>query len=156
MKETKCYNIIIESISNYYNTEDYIDYVFDRDITTKYKKKKQGLRLVEFEEEEKLEPLEEIEELEEEIIIKPKKKVLKKKLPKKLIIEEELKDEGVKDEEIIEEIIEEIKEKEKEEEVKEEEFLIKKKPKNKTKKIEKVVNPLGKTGVKKTKKLLVI
>jgi DNA helicase-2/ATP-dependent DNA helicase PcrA len=40
--------IVKESIENYYTVEEYIDSVYEKDITTKYKQKRKGIRNIEF------------------------------------------------------------------------------------------------------------
>jgi hypothetical protein len=40
--------IVKESIENYYTVEEYIDSVYEKDITTKYKPKRKGIRNIEF------------------------------------------------------------------------------------------------------------
>jgi len=76
LNESGCLTNIQNALDNYITTEDYIDFVFEKDITTKYKPKQKGLRELEFEYVN--EPLEVFEE-EEQMEIIPKKRVKKLK-----------------------------------------------------------------------------
>jgi hypothetical protein len=114
---TSCNTNIREAIESYIPIEEYIDFIFEKDLTTIYKQRQKGLRELEFEIDE--------EEKEEEVP-KPKKKKYKKEV--QLIIEED-EDEDKQEQE--------KQEKEKQEEDSVEEFFepLPKKKKIKTKKI---------------------
>ena len=84
----ECLRNIQYAIEDYINIEDYIDILFKKDITTKYKPKQKGIRAVIFEEDSA--PLEVVEENETiDIVLNKKIRKLKgKKLGPTLILEE--------------------------------------------------------------------
>jgi hypothetical protein len=129
MRTEECTEQVEKALRKHVSIEDYLDNVYEKDITTHYKKKKVGLRPVEFEEVGEPEIIENQEI--EEIVPVPKKLVpKKKKLPQKMALEFE----EVGEPEIIEG--QEI-----------EEFVPA--PKKKTKKLGLNVNPPGHRGTKK-------
>jgi hypothetical protein len=80
-----------ESIQNYYNVDEYVDTVYEKDITTKYKPKRKGVRNIEFvfeDEAEKPIPAV-IQEPDGKRIVKIKK--VKKMLPT-IFLEEDIED----------------------------------------------------------------
>ena len=86
--EHECLTKLSHAIEDYISVEDYIDFVFKKDITTKYKPKQKGLRELEFEIVSA--PVEIIED-EEIIDITPKKKIKRlkgKKIAPTLVLEE--------------------------------------------------------------------
>jgi hypothetical protein len=143
LNEGDCLTNIEMAIDKYITIEDYLDVFFEKDITTKYKKKKKGIRDVEFEEltiiEEPEKKNEELEEnnkdidIDKEVFDIEPKKVKKIKKRPKLILEE----------------AEEVTEIEPEPETKEE-FIIPLKKQSRKQKIN--VNPPGKKGTRKVKK----
>jgi hypothetical protein len=147
LKEGECLNNIEQAIINYYTIDDYVSFIFEKDITTKYKLKKKGIRELDIEVEE--EPVEG-EEIEIELV--PKKRIPKTKKPKKikptLIIEEDSEEQKPEEEKPVEKIEELINPPSKEASFEIE--IIPKKPR-KTKKIK--VNPLGKSRPK-TRKII--
>jgi len=120
-KTNGCLKNIENAIDNYISVEDYLDVIFEKDITTKYKKKQKGLREVNLDFDIVEEPLPIIDatEKEKDILIEeemellePTKKKKVKKLKQRIILEEEEKKEEEKKEEAIEfEIIPVIKKK---------------------------------------------
>ncbi len=94
LDKSECFNNIENAIINYNTIEDYLDFIFEKDITTKYKPRQKGIRQpAEFETvisspkkpEEVVELGEEVLEIEPQ----PKKRRLKgKKLKPTLILEE--------------------------------------------------------------------
>jgi hypothetical protein len=147
LEQTECFNNIDNAIVNYFTTEDYLDLIFEKDITTKYKPRQKGIRqAAEFE---TVIPSpkksEEIVEMGEEILeIEPKKRKVKgKKLKPTIILQE------------AEEAIEEPDEKEMkiEEIVFPEEKLeiipIKKRRTRKQREQKLKVNPAGKKGTRR-------
>jgi len=72
--ESVCLQDIQNALDSYYSIEDYIDVVFEKDITTKYKPKQKGIREIEFEIVSA--PVEVIED-DEKMEIIPKKKIKK-------------------------------------------------------------------------------
>jgi hypothetical protein len=91
LEQSTCFNNIENAIINYVTSEDYLDFIFEKDITTKYKPRQKGIRqAAEFEE--VLEKPEEVAEIGEEVLeIEPKPKVRKlkgKKLKPTIILEE--------------------------------------------------------------------
>jgi hypothetical protein len=156
LKDTTCLSGIELAIDEYVTIEDYLDIVFEKDVTTKYKPRKRGLREGEYEvDEEREEGREEEKEKEEAIPVTkkiPVKKLKGKKIAPTLILEEA--EEAIGDEiqpniltgqnDIINDILEE------------EPFEIVPIKKRKTRNVREKkikVNPQGKTG-RKTKKLL--
>jgi len=141
LNEGDCLTNIEMAIDKYITIEDYLDVFFEKDITTKYKKKKKGIRDIEFEEltiiEESEKKNEELEEnnkdIDKEVFDIEPKKVKKIKKRPKLILEE----------------AEEVAEIEAEPETKEE-FIIPLKKQSRKQKIN--VNPPGKKGTRKVKK----
>jgi hypothetical protein len=145
LKEKECFKNISESIEKYYSVEDYLDFVFKKDVKTNYKLKKKGIRNIEF----IVEGEEEGNEIEKELENLPSVNVNKltnvrttpKKMNTRLVLEEE--QEGEKEKERVDES----------DLFKESEFIeivpaVKKK--KKTQKRRKIkVNPLGKRGTKK-------
>ena len=99
--------LINEAVANYYTVGEYIDNIYEKDITTKYKPRKKGARNIEFvfEEEEKKEEMDnripEIKENADKKIVRIKKV---KKMAPTIFLEEDIDD------------LEEEKEKEKEKE----------------------------------------
>jgi len=152
LNETECLSNIEQAIINYYTIDDYISFIFEKDITTKYKLKKKGIRELDIQVEE--EPTEE-RDIDIEVI--PKKRIPKIKKPKKikptLIIEDdnEVEIEEPKQQEIPSNVeakisaVEELINLPKEEESLEIQIIPKKTRKNKKIK----VNPLGKRGTRK-------
>jgi hypothetical protein len=105
LNEGVCLTNIQNAIDSYITIEDYIDLVFEKDITTKYKPKQKGMREIEFQVVSA--PLEVIEG-EEKMDIIPKKKVKKlkaKRIEPTLVLEEEAEE----DIEIPKEYQEEVK-----------------------------------------------
>ena len=90
LEETNCFNNIENSIINYITIEDYLDLIFEKDITTKYKPRQKGIRqVIDFEIASN--PEEVIELGEEQLEIEPIKKMRKlkvKKIKPTLILEE--------------------------------------------------------------------
>ena len=85
--DSECLTNIHTAIDNYVSIEDYIDLVFERDITTKYKPKRKGLREIEYEVVSG--PVEVIDEEEQDIVPKKMVKRLKgKKIAPTLVLEE--------------------------------------------------------------------
>jgi len=88
LEHSSCFNNIENAIINYITSEDYLDFIFEKDITTKYKPRQKGIRqIAEFDEK----PTEIVEMGEEELQIEPKPKVRKlkgKKLKPTIILEE--------------------------------------------------------------------
>jgi hypothetical protein len=153
LKERECINNIENAIKNYTSIEDYIDYIFERDIKTKYKPKKQGLRKVELIEVE--EEVDENKDYTKPIDDNKLKKVQKwkgKKIQPMLVLEEDL-EKNKEDKEIDKEDKEmnkEDKEMNKEEEI----FfeitpVLKPKKEKKTRKQKVLVNPPGKRNTKR-------
>jgi hypothetical protein len=120
INEMKDSAAVIESIKKYYTIEDYLDHIYEKDNTTKYKPRKKGTRVIEFvEEEEEKEKEDKPEKLvsvldkminvtQEQGPVAPAKtlrdydkKVVKLKKPKKikptLILEEDNPEEKVSD-----------------------------------------------------------
>jgi len=141
LEKSECLSNIENAIDKYISIEDYLDVIFERDITTKYKPRQKGMReieLVEINTEpeiiektniiEKENPIEEIVPITKSNVTKSKGK----KINSKLVLKEA--------EEVVEEIPEEIID-----------IEPVKKRKPKTQKVK--VNPLGKTK-SKTKKIL--
>jgi hypothetical protein len=91
LSQSECFNNIDNAIVNYFTSEDYLDLIFEKDITTKYKPRQKGIRQpAEFE---TVIPSpkksEEMVEMGEEILeIEPKRKVKGKKLKPTIILEE--------------------------------------------------------------------
>jgi hypothetical protein len=150
--DSECLRNIENAIDSYVSIEDYVDSVFEKDVTTKYKLKKEGLRPIEFEivdetiqEDPKLrkDDLEEGEEF--EIIPKKKVKRVKKKIIHKLVLEED--NEEIPEPKKLEDIV--FPEKENKEEEEEEIFII---PKKKTKTQRKKKLSVNPPGNRKTKK----
>ena len=86
LNEGSCLTNIQTAIDNYVTIKDYIDFVFEKDITTKYKPKQKGVRGIKGVE---LEIIED-EEIKEDV--EPKKKIMKlkaKKIKPTLVLEEE-------------------------------------------------------------------
>ena len=86
LNEGECLTRIQTAIDNYNTIEDYIDFIFEKDVTTKYKPKQKGMREIEFEENNA--PLEIIEEE----VTEPKKRIRKlntKKIKSTIFLEEE-------------------------------------------------------------------
>jgi hypothetical protein len=149
LKEKECFKNISESIEKYYSVEDYLDFVFKKDVKTNYKLKKKGIRNIEF----IVEGEEEGNEIEKELENLPSVNVNKltnvrttpKKMNTRLVLEEEQEGEKEKEKERVDES----------DLFKESEFIeivpaVKKKKKKKTQKKRKIkVNPLGKRGTKK-------
>ena len=84
-------NNIEKSINNYITVEQYLDVIFNKDITTKYKKKQEGIRPVNIE-------FDIVEELGEEEMELPPKKIKKriiKKLNEKTVLLEEPEQEQI-------------------------------------------------------------
>jgi hypothetical protein len=144
--EHECLTKLEQAFVDYVTIEDYIDIIFKKDITTKYKPKQKGMRKIELEEVSA--PVEVIEDT-EIIDIVPKKKIKKlkgKKIAPTLILEEE------------EEVIEQPQKEEfKIENVvfPEEEVLeitpIKKRKTKKQREKKMLANPPGKKGTRKKK-----
>jgi hypothetical protein len=92
LEQSECFNNIENAIINYNTVEDYLDFIFEKDITTKYKPRQKGIRQpAEFESVSVNKPEEGVELGEEvlEIEPKPRKRKLKgKKLQPTLILEE--------------------------------------------------------------------
>jgi hypothetical protein len=92
LDQSICYNNIESALINYITVEDYIDIVFEKDITTKYKPRQKGIRqALEFEIESEKIPEEQIIEEGNVIDIEPKPKIRKlkgKKLKPTIILEE--------------------------------------------------------------------
>jgi hypothetical protein len=95
LKENTCISNIETAIDEYISIEDYLDIVFEKDITTKYKPRKKGLREGDYEVEEPVEKdeveKEAVEEVNKEIEPIKKKRISKikgKKILPKLILEE--------------------------------------------------------------------
>jgi hypothetical protein len=92
LDKSECFNNIENAIINYNTIEDYLDFIFEKDITTKYKPRQKGIRQpAEFESVSVNKPEEGVELSEEvlEIEPKPRKRKLKgKKLKPTLILEE--------------------------------------------------------------------
>ena len=96
LSESECLTNIESAIDKHINIEDYLDIVFEKDITTKYKKKQKGIRDIEFEviEEVEIEPKPlplpvENKEQDEVFDIEPKKRIKKvRKIKPKIILEE--------------------------------------------------------------------
>ena len=89
--------LIQTAIDNYNTIEDYIDFIFEKDVTTKYKPKQKGMREIEFEENNA--PLEIIEEE----VTEPKKRIRKlntKKMKSTIILEEEEEPKEVREEQV--------------------------------------------------------
>jgi hypothetical protein len=93
LTESTCLENIEQSIINYYTIEDYIDFIFEKDITTKYKPKKKGLRDIEFVEIEEA-PLDTIEPVK-------KKRVVKKIKPTIILEEEKAEEKPVEEENVV-------------------------------------------------------
>jgi hypothetical protein len=145
LKEGECLTNIEQAIINYYTIDDYISFIFEKDITTKYKLKKKGVRELDIEVEEEPE-----QDMEIEVI--PKKRIPKKKKPRKIkptIIIEEDDDEKIQPTEPEAKIseIEKLIDLPKEEESLEIEIIPKRTRKNRKLK----VNPPGK---RKTRKII--
>jgi hypothetical protein len=89
LEPKKCLNAINIAIDNYILVEEYLDFIFEKDITTNYKRKQKGIRKpIEFEIVSKEEP--KLTEGEENIYIEVKPKVRKLKaikLKSKIILE---------------------------------------------------------------------
>ena len=150
LQEGLCLTNIQNAIDNYITIEDYIDLVFEKDITTKYKPKQKGMRDIEFE---VVSAPVEVIEGEEQMDIVPKKKVKKlkaKKIPPTLVLEEE-------EEEAIEAPKEDQEEVNLEEIIFPEEQLeitpLKKRKTRKQREQKLRVNPHGKKGTKRNRKL---
>ena len=150
LQEGLCLTNIQNAIDNYVTVEDYIDIVFEKDITTKYKPKQKGMRDIEFE---VVSAPVEVIEGEEQMNIVPKKKIKKlkaKKIPPTLVLEEE-------EEEVIEAPNEDQEVVNLEEIIFPEEQLEitpLKKRKTRNKREQKLrVNPHGKKGTKRNRKL---
>jgi hypothetical protein len=92
LEQSECFNNIENSIINYITIEDYLDFIFEKDITTKYKPRQKGIRQpAEFESVSVKKPEEEVVEFGEELEIEPKQKVRKlkgKKIKPTIILEE--------------------------------------------------------------------
>ncbi len=150
-KREECLKNIENAIDSYYTIEDYLDFLYEKDITTKYKKRRAGIRDIDLDFEiveetikpEKSRPKfdfdiiqeEQEAEKEEEFEIAPVQKKKVKKLKQRIILEEEKKQEEekkpiVEEKEISIEIIPVVKRK-----------------KNKTKLLR--VNPPGKRKTKR-------
>jgi len=114
LPKTECLRNIENAIDQYVSIEDYLDIVFEKDVTTRYKPKQKGIRNIEFEIEEEI-PVPQEEQIEipnlvphdeeEQIEIVPKKKSRVKKLKAKkiettLVLEEEDEKEKVDDQPI--------------------------------------------------------
>ena len=146
LNQSECFDNIENAIINYVSIEDYLDLIFEKDITTKYKPRQKGIRQApEFEIESKPEEIIEFDEV-LEIDPKQKKRKLKgKKIKPTLILEE------------AEEAIENPEEKEKELNLEEIvfpeeilEIIPKKKRKTRKQSEKKVkVNPHGKKETRK-------
>jgi len=150
LPKTECLINMENAIDQYVSIDDYLDIVFEKDVTTRYKPKQKGIRNIEFEiVEENKSPQKEIEEPiveEENIEIIPKKKHSAKKLKGKkiettLVLEEEV-EEVAPEPFNIENILNPV-----------EKIDIVPVKKNKTKKRVIKVNPAGKTGSRKKKHL---
>jgi hypothetical protein len=149
LPKTECLRNMENAIDQYVSIDDYLDIVFEKDVTTRYKPKQKGIRNIEFEiVEENDSPQKEIVEEpiveEENIEIIPKKKPRAKKLKGKkiestLVLEDEV-EEVAQDPDNIDHILNPI-----------EEIEIIPVKKNKTKKRVIKVNPAGKTGSRKKK-----
>jgi hypothetical protein len=148
IEDTTCIDNIENAIINYISVDDYLDIIFKKDVTTKYKPRKKGIRepiefdivSVEGQDEEKGQDKEkgqDEEKFEIEIKKKSKQRILKNKKLKNTIILEEA-----------EESMEEEKEKEKEPEMFEIEIVKKRKTKKQREKKIKT-NPPGKRGTRK-------
>jgi len=86
LKQATCFNNIENAVINYITTEDYLDLIFERDITTKYKPRQKGIRhAIEFEIESKSEEI-----IGEGLEIEPKTKIMTPptKIKPTLILEE--------------------------------------------------------------------
>ena len=86
IEEESCLNSIENAIDNYITVDDYLDFIFEKDITTKYKPRQKGIRAAP-----EFEIVEEEVPLEDDVFeIEPKKvrKLKGKKLKKALILEE--------------------------------------------------------------------
>jgi hypothetical protein len=92
LEQSECFNNIENSIINYITIEDYLDFIFEKDITTKYKPRQKGIRQpAEFESVSVKKPEEEVVEFGEELEIEPKQKMRKlkgKKIKPTIILEE--------------------------------------------------------------------
>jgi hypothetical protein len=96
LEKSECFSNIDTAIVNYFTIEDYLDYIFEKDITTKYKPRQKGIRQpVEFEivsPSPSPKKSKEMVELGEEILeIEPRPRVRKikgKKLKPTIILEE--------------------------------------------------------------------
>jgi len=135
IKET-CLETISVALDNYISPEDYIDIVFEKDITTRYKKKKQGIRKIKFEIDEEEKPVRLVleDEEEEEPVIKDED------VPKVVPIRFEIEDEEEEEKYNLEK---EILEKP----LVQEDTTEKKKTRKNKQKIK--VNPPGKKGTRK-------
>jgi hypothetical protein len=104
LEETTCFNNIENAIINFVTPEDYLDLIFEKDITTKYKPRKKGMRQpIEFEIISASKPEEVVEMGEEEFEIElPKVRRLKGKKIKSTIILEEAEEAIENPEEILE------------------------------------------------------
>jgi hypothetical protein len=119
INEMKDSDAVIEAIKKYYTIEDYLDHIYEKDNTTKYKPRKKGTRVIEFVEEdveEDKEPEKLVSVLDKMINVTQEqgpvapaktlrdydKKVVKLKKPKKikptLILEEDIEKEEKVDE----------------------------------------------------------
>lgn len=90
LNEGSCLTNIQTAIDNYVTIKDYIDFVFEKDITTKYKPKQKGVRGIKGVELEIIEDEEIKEDGKEDV--EPKKKIMKlkaKKIKPTLVLEEE-------------------------------------------------------------------
>jgi hypothetical protein len=95
LPKTECLRNIENAIDQYVSVEDYLDIVYEKDVTTRYKPKQRGLRNIEFEIEEEEQENQKAEEALEEIepVKKPRAKKLKaKKIPVTLVLEEEVEE----------------------------------------------------------------
>jgi hypothetical protein len=138
LEESNCINDIENSIINYITIEDYIDFVFEKDITTKYKPRKKGIRnQIELE----VDSLPDDKIVEEEFEIQPKKTRRPKKTKSTLILEEA--EEAIENPEENNLKMEEVLFPAEEEKLE----IVPVKKRKTRKKVQKVkVNPLGKKG----------
>jgi len=105
LPKTECLRNIENAIDQYVTIEDYLDVIFERDVTTRYKPRQKGIRNIEFEIEEEIEKAapdqndvqniieEEKEKMEILPVKKPRAKKLKaKKIDTTLVLEEEVEE----------------------------------------------------------------
>jgi hypothetical protein len=96
LPKSECLINLENAIDQYISVEDYLDVVFEKDVTTRYKPKQKGFRNIEFEiQEEEPNPIPEVaiaeeEKIEIEPVKKPRaKKVKAKKIEATIVLEEE-------------------------------------------------------------------